>query len=112
MKKRCFSAGLPGNNFNTRLPNLLIAGKVLAAGGVEDGIPTADPFNGFEGALGDQQYQLDSTNWSIFGQADYDISDDLTLTIGARWSQDDKDINQEIYYTDNFNTSPLLVESR
>lgn len=93
--------------------NLLVSGKVLAAGGVEDALfdPATGPFNGFGGALGDQQYQLDSTNWSVFGQADYDLSDQLTLTIGARWSQDDKEINQEVYYTDNFNPNPLLVES-
>ena len=93
--------------------NLLVAGKVLAAGGVEDALfdPDTGPFNGFGGALGDQQYQLDSTNWSLFGQADFDLSDALTLTVGARWSQDDKDINQEVFYTDNFNPTPLLVES-
>jgi iron complex outermembrane receptor protein len=91
--------------------NLLVSGKVLAAGGVETGLATADPFNGFEGAIGDQNYQLDSANWSIFGQADYSLSDQLTLTVGARWSQDDKEIDQQIFYTDNFNPNPLLVES-
>jgi iron complex outermembrane receptor protein len=91
--------------------NLLIAGKVLAAGGVETGIPTANPFNGFEGAVGDQVYLLNSRNWSIFGQTDFDLSDSLTLTAGLRWSQDDKDINQQIFFLDNFNPTPLLVES-
>ena len=93
--------------------NLLVSGKVVAAGGVDDALFDQDtgPFNGFAGALGDQAYQLDSRNWSVFGQADYDLTDQLTLTIGARWSQDDKEINQEVYFTDNFNPSPLLVES-
>ena len=91
--------------------NLLVSGKVLAAGGVEDALPSANPFNGFEGAIGDQSYLLNSTNWSVFGQADFDLTDRLVLTVGARWSQDDKDINQEIYFEDNFNTTPLLVES-
>ena len=91
--------------------NLLVSGKVVAAGGVDTGLATADPFNGFEGAVGDQTYQLDSKNWSIFGQADYDLSDELTLTVGARWSQDDKEIGQRVFYFDNFNPTPLLVES-
>ena len=91
--------------------NLLVSGKVVAAGGVDTGLATADPFNGFEGAVGDQVYSLDSRNWSIFGQADFDLSDDLTLTVGARWSQDDKDMDQSVFYFDNFNPSPLLVES-
>jgi iron complex outermembrane receptor protein len=91
--------------------NLLVSGKVLAAGGVEDGLATANPFNGFEGAVGDQGYMLNSTNWSVFGQADFDLTDKLVLTAGLRWSQDDKDINQQIFYVDNFNTTPLLVES-
>ena len=91
--------------------NLLVAGKVLAAGGVEDGLATANPFNGFEGAVGDQLYKLNATNWSVFGQADFDLTDRLTLTAGLRWSQDDKDIDQQIFFVDNFNTTPLLVES-
>lgn len=35
---------------------------------------------------------LDSTNWSVFGQVEYDFSDSVTLIAGLRWSQDDKDI--------------------
>ena len=36
---------------------------------------------------------LDSQNWSIFGQVEYDLSDQWTLIAGYRWSQDDKDID-------------------
>jgi iron complex outermembrane receptor protein len=90
--------------------NLLVSGKVVAAGGVDTGLATADPFNGFEGAIGDQVYLLNSNNWSVFGQADFDLTDRLTLTTGLRWSQDDKDIDLSIFYLDNFNPAPLLVE--
>ena len=93
--------------------NLLVAGKVGAAGGDESGLtdPDTSPFNGFGGAVSDQLYLLGSRNWSVFGQADFDLTDRLVLTVGLRWSQDDKDINQNIFYTDNFNPDPLLVES-
>jgi iron complex outermembrane receptor protein len=47
----------------------------------------------------------------VFGQADFDLSDRLTLTTGLRWSQDDKDIDLGILYSDNFNTTPILVDS-
>jgi len=91
--------------------NLLVSGKVVAAGGVDTGLATADPFNGFEGAIGDQVYLLNATNWSVFGQADFDLTDRLTLTAGLRWSEDDKEMDLSIFYIDNFNTTPLLVES-
>ena len=91
--------------------NILASGRLLAAGGVETGAPTANPFNGFEGAIGDQFYVLDSRNWSVFGQADFDLTDKLTLTTGLRWSQDDKDIDLSILYSDNFNTTPVLIDT-
>jgi len=39
-----------------------------------------------------QDYTLESTNWSVFGQVEFDLSDTLTLISGLRWSQDDKDM--------------------
>ncbi|MCR8921612.1 TonB-dependent receptor [Dasania sp. GY-MA-18] len=36
---------------------------------------------------------LDSTNWSIFGQMEYDFDYNWTAIVGYRWSQDDKDID-------------------
>ncbi len=44
------------------------------------------------GSANTQDVDLSSKNWSIFGQYEYDFSDNLTLILGARWSQDDKDI--------------------
>lgn len=90
---------------------IVVTGRVLAAGGVDTALATADPFNGFEGALSFQNYVIDSRNWSVFGQADIDLSDDLTLTVGARWSQDDKDIDWILRFTDNFNPVPLTIET-
>ncbi|MGI9228610.1 MAG: TonB-dependent receptor [Gammaproteobacteria bacterium] len=36
---------------------------------------------------------LESTNWSVFGQMEYDLTDQLTLIGGLRWSEDDKDLD-------------------
>ncbi len=33
----------------------------------------------------------DTTAWAVFGQADYDLTDDLVLTVGLRYSDDEKD---------------------
>jgi iron complex outermembrane recepter protein len=35
---------------------------------------------------------IDSSNWSIYGQAEFDLTPELTLIGGLRWSQDDKEI--------------------
>ena len=38
----------------------------------------------------DADWNLDSKNWSIFGQAEFDLTEQLTFTGGLRYSQDDK----------------------
>ncbi|MEM1111719.1 MAG: TonB-dependent receptor [Pseudomonadota bacterium] len=53
---------------------------------------------GFDPAeLGDpqvaQEYTLDSSNWSVFGQGEWDFADDFTLILGLRWSEDDKEMD-------------------
>lgn len=90
---------------------IVVTGRVVDAGGVDTALATANPFNGFEGALSFQNYLIDSRNWSVFGQAEFDLSDRLTLTAGARWSQDDKDIDWILQFTDNFNPVPLTIET-
>ncbi len=91
--------------------NISASGRLAAAGGDPSGQATANPFNGFEGAVGPQDVLLDSRNWSVFGQADFDLSDQLTLTAGLRWSQDDKEVRQTITFTDNFNPTPIVIDT-
>ncbi len=43
--------------------------------------------------------EMESTNWSVFGQVEFDLTDTLTLITGLRWSQDDKDINSQVVAT-------------
>ena len=40
-----------------------------------------------------QDTELESENWSIFGEIEHDLSDTLTVVAGLRWSQDDKTID-------------------
>lgn len=40
-----------------------------------------------------QDYKLESQNWSVFGQGEYDLTETLRLVVGLRWSQDDKDMD-------------------
>jgi iron complex outermembrane receptor protein len=54
----------------------------------------------------DQIYTLDSRNWSLFGQAEYDFTDALTLIAGLRWSQDDKKLIYHSLYSDSINNVP------
>lgn len=54
---------------------------------VEGGPITGSPLGIIQSVI-----DLDSRNWSVFGQVEYDFSDDVTLIAGLRWSQDDKDI--------------------
>ncbi len=73
-------------------------------------------FNQVEGAvitgspLGIIRSDLDlqSTNWSVFGQYEYDFGDTFTLIAGLRWSQDDKDL---IFNQTSFNMEDQGIAS-
>ncbi|MEM8500836.1 MAG: TonB-dependent receptor [Pseudomonadota bacterium] len=54
----------------------------------------------------DQDYLLESSNWSIFGQFEYDLTDAMTLIAGYRYSQDDKDLA----FTTTFRADALITD--
>ena len=54
---------------------------------VEGEVITGSPMGSIQSVI-----DIDSTNWSLFGQMEYDLSDAVTLIAGLRWSQDDKDL--------------------
>jgi iron complex outermembrane receptor protein len=58
-----------------------------------------------------QTYLINSQNWSLFGQADYDLSDSLTLTLGARYSKDTKDIDYLAVLSDPTVAPDLTISS-
>ena len=35
----------------------------------------------------------DTESWAVFGQTEWSLSDDLSLTVGARWTDDEKDLS-------------------
>lgn len=43
---------------------------------------------------------IDSTNWSAFGQVEFDLAERWTLIAGLRWSQDEKDLEMQQVYAD------------
>jgi iron complex outermembrane receptor protein len=43
---------------------------------------------------------IDSKNWSVFGEAEFDLTDRLTVIGGLRWSQDDKQLSMRRIYSD------------
>ncbi len=46
-----------------------------------------------------QDYLLESSNWSVFGQGEWDLTDNFTLIAGLRWSQDDKEMDFKTSFT-------------
>ncbi len=48
------------------------------------------------GTSAGRNYTLDSTMWSVFFQGNVHVNDDLTVTLGARYTSEDKDGHREI----------------
>ncbi len=66
--------------------SLLTQGAPVVGAALAVGLPGIDP------SL-DETYALNSSNFSVFAQADIEVVDSLTLTVGARYSVDDKSID-------------------
>ncbi|RIV82666.1 TonB-dependent receptor [Aurantiacibacter xanthus] len=48
---------------------------------------------GFSQPTVNQLYKVDSQNWSVFAQTDLQLTEQLSLTVGGRYSKDDKSID-------------------
>lgn len=55
--------------------------------------PSAFPANGFSTNISEQEQQA----WAIFGQVDWQLQDDLILTLGLRYTEEEKELNA--FYT-------------
>jgi iron complex outermembrane receptor protein len=57
----------------------------------------------------DRNYNVKTTSYAVYGQADYDLTDRMTLTVGGRYSVDDKSIetNQIVNGSQGFNDDSL-----
>lgn len=60
------------------------SGQAITGGPAIIGDPTGEVI---------QDTDMESENWSVFGELEFDLSDNLTLITGVRWSQDDKSID-------------------
>jgi outer membrane receptor protein involved in Fe transport len=47
-----------------------------------------------------ENFQYDTTSWSAFGQLDFNLTDRFTLTVGARYTQEEKDMETAITISD------------
>jgi outer membrane receptor protein involved in Fe transport len=55
----------------------------------------------------DEAYRLKNTSWSIFGTVDFEITDRLTFTAGANYTQDRKRFSTDVVSTDTFSAIDL-----
>jgi len=79
-----------------------------AALGARDGDPAQYVDSFFRSGDGfDEAYRLKNTSWSIFGTLDFDITDRLTFTVGANYTQDRKRFSTDVTSTDTFSAIDL-----
>jgi len=100
-----------GPDFRSYVDVLLAAlGAPGALGGIEAafGLP-AGTF--YADGIGNQAetYTLDDETLSLFAQIDFDITDALTLTIGANYTQSEKEASAAVSNNNLFGTLPLNV---
>lgn len=99
---------IDANALTEGAPNIDLSFGLFEAGIIS--APTVFDDNPFDGRS-DREYELDMKNASIFGQIDYDLAEDLTLTAGLRYSKDDKDINWVAFFTSEQELSPIAYAS-
>lgn len=58
-----------------------------------------------------QTYELESKNWSIFGQGEFELSDKLSFTLGGRYSKDTKSIDYLAILRDTAVAPDLTIAS-
>jgi len=90
--------------------SILLPGRAPASADLT-ALSTGTPDNGFENARTLHNWSLDSTNWSVFGQGEYDLTDEVTGTLGLRWSQDKKNMDFTLRYADNYNPVPMVIDT-
>lgn len=74
---------------------------------IVNGMPLANPL--FPGFISRSDYTQDQRTIAIFGSVSYDITETLSLTVGARWSDIDTEANKVQRLFDLFDT-PLTPE--
>ena len=52
---------------------------------------------------------IENTVWAMFGQGSYDVTDQLSLTAGVRYTDDEKDARHEDYRPNPLNLDPISL---
>lgn len=72
----------------------------------QPGVPTL-PATGYV-APGDgvilEDYQYDTLSWSAFGQLDFNLTDRFTLSVGGRYTEEEKDLRADVNVNDPIST--------
>lgn len=88
--------------------NAVVAGLEQTIGGV---LGNPAQFTGQFFRAGDglfEEYDLQNESWSIFGTADFEITDRLTLSVGGNYTSDTKDFSTNVVSTDVFSGLDLV----
>jgi len=87
--------------------NIRIDGGLSTIGAPVIGASIANGGSG-SAARVDEAYGLRSKNWSVFGQAEYDLSEKITAIAGLRYSKDTKSMNYVSSVSDDNLLSTVL----
>jgi iron complex outermembrane receptor protein len=96
-----------GGGLNT-VSVVLTSTPASVAGGAPDGNTslTAGWFLPDTGNV-DETFDMSAEALSIFTQMDYSLSDQLTVTLGLNYTEDEKDVTPSVIVVDNFAALPL-----
>lgn len=72
------------------------------------GVPTG-PFFPDGGGMVEERFMTKSKSFAAFGQFDYHVSEDLTVTLGARYTKEDKDAAGEFDINDVYSAIDFRV---
>ena len=77
--------------------------------GFLEGVVPADPFLVNGGATIDQGYRQNRESTAVFGQADFYLTDNLTLTAGVRYTEDTAEYKDGISTIGDYDFTPIVT---
>ncbi|MBO9707372.1 MAG: TonB-dependent receptor [Caulobacter sp.] len=86
--------------------NMDIKGDMVTIGSPALGAAVAAGLPGNNPVVNEKDH-LTSKNWSVFGQTEYDLTDQLTLVTGLRYSKDNKHVDYKSVVADGGVSAPL-----
>ena len=100
-----------GKGLTVGAPNIGLSAQLYGAGIIANPVigpnALADDANPFDGRS-DRTTDLGVTNFSLFGQFRYTLTDTSFLSAGLRWSDDAKNIDWRAFFTSDQQEDPIL----